>query len=149
MANIGEPMRRHHVIPLDHPIPATTEPIPSSLPATKPETQPSESPRIRAGEITGWRSWRLCNGLLQSVIVSYTWHPGVFNRSSSKRVGYYNYNPGYHSFRHKEQAERDASMHAHRSPVVTGSVAMWGEVIEHQHGWRSEYAAVRQNYWRH
>jgi hypothetical protein len=20
---------------------------------------------------------------------------------------------------------------------------MWGEVIEHQHGWRSEYAAVR------
>jgi hypothetical protein len=37
MANIGEPMRRHHVIPLDHPIPATTEPIPSSLPATKPE----------------------------------------------------------------------------------------------------------------
>ena len=28
MANIGEPMRRHHVIPLDHPIPATTEPTP-------------------------------------------------------------------------------------------------------------------------
>ena len=100
-------------------------------------------PRIRAGEIIGWRSWRLCNGLLQSVIVSYTWHPGVFNRSSSKRVGYYNYNPGYHAFRHKEQAERDASMHAFRSPVVIGSVAMWGEVIEHQHGWRSEYAAVR------
>jgi hypothetical protein len=40
MANIGEPMRRHRVIPLDHPIPATTEPNPSSLPATKPETQP-------------------------------------------------------------------------------------------------------------
>jgi hypothetical protein len=46
MANIGEPMRRHHVIPLDHPIAATTEPIPSSLPATKPETQPSESPEL-------------------------------------------------------------------------------------------------------
>ena len=46
MANIGEPMRRHHVIPLDHPIPATTEPTPSSLPATKPETQPSESPEL-------------------------------------------------------------------------------------------------------
>jgi hypothetical protein len=36
---IGEPMRRHHVIPLDHPIPVTTEPNPSSLPATKPEKQ--------------------------------------------------------------------------------------------------------------
>jgi hypothetical protein len=46
MANIGEPMRRHHVIPLGHPIPATTEPNPSSLPATKPETQPLESPEL-------------------------------------------------------------------------------------------------------
>ena len=102
-------------------------------------------PRIRAGEIIGWRIWRLCNGLLQSVIVPYIWHPGVFDRSSSKRLAYYNYNPGYHAFRHREQAECDAPMHAFafKSPVVIGSVAMWGEVIEHQHGWRSEYAAVR------
>jgi hypothetical protein len=40
MANIGEPMRGHHVIPLDHPIPATTEPNPSSLPATKQRRNP-------------------------------------------------------------------------------------------------------------
>lgn len=46
MANIGEPIRRHQVIPLDHPIPATTEPSPSSLPVTKPETQPLESPEL-------------------------------------------------------------------------------------------------------
>ena len=46
MADIGEPMRRHHAIPLDHPIPATTEPTLSSLLATKPETQPSESPEL-------------------------------------------------------------------------------------------------------
>ena len=48
---------------------------------------------------------------------------------------------GYHAFRDKEQVEREAS--AHWSPIVIGSVAMWGEVIEHQHGWRSEYAAVQ------
>jgi hypothetical protein len=46
MANIGEPMRRHYVIPLDHPIPATTEPNPSALPATNPKTQPLESPEL-------------------------------------------------------------------------------------------------------
>jgi hypothetical protein len=46
MANIGEPMRRHHVIPLDHPVPATTEPNPSLLPATKREMQPSGSPEL-------------------------------------------------------------------------------------------------------
>src|SRR5262245_36415920 len=46
------------------------------------------APRIRAGEIIGWRIWRLCNGLLHSVIVSYTWHPGVFERSGIKKGGY-------------------------------------------------------------
>ena len=40
MANIGEPMRRHHVIPLDHPIPATTEPPPHYR-----QQNPRRSPR--------------------------------------------------------------------------------------------------------
>jgi hypothetical protein len=34
-------------------------------------------------------------------------------------------------------------LHPYISPAIIGSVAMWGEVIEHQYGWRSEYAAVR------
>ena len=95
--------------------------------------------RIRAGEIIGWRVWKLYDGLLHSVIVSYTWRPGVFERSSSKEGGCCNF--GYHAFKDKEQAEREAS--THWSPTVVGSVAMWGAVIEHQYGWRSEYAAVR------
>src|SRR5262245_344621 len=36
------------------------------------------APRIRAGEIIGWRFWKLYNGLLYSVFASYTWLPGVF-----------------------------------------------------------------------
>jgi hypothetical protein len=105
--------------------------------------------RIRAGEIIGWRFWKLCNGFLHSLFASYTWRPGEFERSSSKQCGFGNLrfqaltNPGYHAFRDKEQAEREAIKHACWSPSVIGSVAMWGEVIEHQHGWRSEYAAVR------
>jgi hypothetical protein len=98
-------------------------------------------PRIRAGEIIGWRFWKLCNGLLYSVFVPYIWRPDVFERSSSKQGGFKN--PGYHAFRDKEQAERETSIHARWWPCVIGSVAMWGEVIEHQRGWRSEYAAVR------
>src|SRR5262245_1468400 len=98
-------------------------------------------PRIRAGEIIGWRFWRLCNGLLNSVYVPYTWRPGVFERSSAAEIACCN--PGYHAFRDKERAELKASMHVYWSPLVIGSVAMWREVIEHQYGWRSEYAAVR------
>jgi hypothetical protein len=95
--------------------------------------------RIRAGEVIGWRIWRLYGALLQSAVFSYIWRPGVFERSCSEEGECCNF--GYHAFRDKEQAEREAS--AHWSPIVIGSVAMWGEVIEHQHGWRSEYAAVR------
>jgi hypothetical protein len=96
---------------------------------------------IRAGEIIGWRFWKLHNGLLYSVFVPYTWRPGVLERASRKEPGSYNF--GYHAFKDIEQAEREASMYAHWWPSAVGSVAMWGEVIEHQHGWRSEYAAVR------
>src|SRR5262245_18503951 len=98
-------------------------------------------PRIRAGEIIGWRFWKLCNGLLDSAYIPYTWRPGVFERSSPAQIGCCN--PGYHAFREKEQAERKASMHVYWSPLVIGFFAMWGEVIDHQHGWRSEYAAVQ------
>jgi hypothetical protein len=97
-------------------------------------------PRIRAGEIIGWRIWRLYDGFLQSVTFSYIWRPGVFERSSSAEGGW-ECNLGYHAFKDKEQADREAS--AHWSPIVIGSVAMWGEVVECQRGWRSEYAAVR------
>ena len=75
------------------------------------------------------------------MFIPYIWHPGVFERSSPEQGGFKN--PGYHAFRNKEQAERETSIQAYWLPCVIGSVAMWGEVIEHENGWRSEYAAVR------
>jgi hypothetical protein len=98
-------------------------------------------PRIRAGEIIGWRFWKLRDGLLFSVFVAYAWRPDVLERSSSKHCAFKN--AGYHAFRDEEQAEQAVSIYPCISPAVIGSVAMWGEVIEHKHGWRSEYAAVR------
>ena len=77
------------------------------------------APRIRAGEIIGWRFWKLCNGLLYSVFASHTWRPGVFERSSPKQIEFRNLgyckfkdNLGYHAFRDKEQAKREAFFHA-------------------------------------
>ena len=98
------------------------------------------APRIGAGEIIGWRVWKLRDGLLHSMFVSYAWRPGVFERSSAKRYGSEHLGPrplgdnlGYHAFRDKEQAECNASWHGWY-PAVIGSAAMWGDVIEHEHG---------------
>jgi len=102
-------------------------------------------PRIRAGEIIGWRFWKLGNGLLESSFVSYTWRPGVFERSSFRPMGHHAHgnNFGYHAYKEQDQAEREASMYIRWWPAVVGCVAMWGEVVEHENGWRSEYAGVR------
>jgi hypothetical protein len=67
----------------------------------------------------------LYGALLQSAVFSYIWRPGVFERSCSEEGECCNF--GYHAFRDKEQAEREVS--AHWSPIVIGSVAMWGEVM--------------------
>jgi hypothetical protein len=66
-------------------------------------------PRIGAGEIIGWRFWGLSNGLLRSVFVSHLWRPGVLERAICKDTGPYNL--GYHAFKEREQAEREASTH--------------------------------------
>ena len=99
------------------------------------------NPRIRAGEIIGWRIWGLSNGLLHSIFVFQIWRPGLFERATCKDSGPENL--GFHAFKDRERAEREASRHIYDSIAIVGSVEMWGEVIEHQYGWRSEYAAVR------
>jgi hypothetical protein len=46
MADIGEPSRRHKVIPLEHPIHDTPrEPVVPPVP-TRPTTDPSRSPEL-------------------------------------------------------------------------------------------------------
>src|SRR5262245_64554868 len=45
------------------------------------------NPRIRAGEIIGWRIWVLCNGLLHSIFVSHLWRPRVLERAGCNYPG--------------------------------------------------------------
>jgi len=73
--------------------------------------------------------------------MSHIWRPRVFERASCKDSAPNNL--GYHAFKDRDQAERQVCMFTYDSIGAIGSVALWGEVIEHQYGWRSEYAAVR------
>jgi hypothetical protein len=95
---------------------------------------------IKAGEIIAWRCWRLIDGLLWSVVIDETWLPGkpLTAIGGMKELG-------IHAWRDRLRAVlyANSSHLALRSNImILGTVAMWGEVVEHERGYRAEYARV-------
>lgn len=115
---------------------------PSSLLAVHADApdDPIESAGIRAGEIVGYRAWRVksLDSLTSMHIEDYTWAPGQVHRSSDVYRG-----DGFYAFNAPELVLQEFESWVGISPVVYGTVAMWGEVVEHERGWRSEYAAIK------
>lgn len=131
---------------------------------------PSEPPRpvedagIRAGEITGLRAWRVKGGRLFSVYMeSFEWLPGEPAKGMIDGEG------GVHAFKehaavtmylhYKRMEDMMASNFAHPSQwmshwdhplpeplqnegFVTGTVDLWGNVIEHERGYRAEFGQI-------
>jgi hypothetical protein len=75
--------------------------------------------RIRAGEIIGWRFWKLSHGLLHSVFVSHLWRPGVLERAICKDTGPHNL--GYHAFRERESKRSARRPRIGRLPFLAPS----------------------------
>lgn len=92
---------------------------------------------IRAGEIIGYRAWYKKGIGLCSMNVHYLWTPGPqIIRSRPVR------NAGFHAFKAIQQAQDHYSFARLGGSAVFGRVAMWGEVIEHERGYRAEYARI-------
>lgn len=106
---------------------------------------PVESAGIRAGEIIGYRTWKIINGcLLGSAIIDLIWTYKVMPRASNADPMYGNFVHGYYAFKSMEQVKEEFdSEWARHYGSAYGTVLMWGEVIEHEYGWRSEYVEVR------
>ena len=113
-----------------------------------------EDAGIRAGEIIGYRVWSLetgdnimspfgkgYKGLLKSVVWPYIWTPSLVEKVDY--VAPYQ-GQGFHAFKDIKQAENEF-MH-YDDTLVFGEVYMWGEVIEHECGYRSEYAKIKRLY---
>lgn len=99
-----------------------------------------EDAGIRAGEIIGWRAWMVTDrGLLASMVACNVWKPGEPMKADVmlSTAG------GVHAFKTLDQANRQYGWWAFGgSRVALGEVALWGEVIEHDGGWRAEFGAV-------
>jgi hypothetical protein len=104
-----------------------------------PSPQPVEDAGIRAGEVVAYRCWVLRDGLLYSAAMSsYAWHPGKPAEGDPNKI-----DEGVHGFKNRHRAcsyirdyEQDGAI------VVSGTVDLWGDVYEHEWGYRASKAAV-------
>lgn len=124
---------------------------------------------IIAGEIIGYRCWRVDRGLLRSVYQKDVWHPnrplegrelgdwdsrGIHAWKDRGSKHYHDYVRGYLN-RDSDPFTRyflfgggsDSETGVDRPAMITGTVFLWGDVVEHERGWRAEYARVRSLDW--
>lgn len=87
---------------------------------------------VKVGEIIGWRCWRVCmeSMRLASCIAHSVWDPGEPMTGDPRHQGV-----------HAWKTERDALRYADGGVnMVFGPVALWGDVVEHERGFRASFA---------
>jgi hypothetical protein len=124
---------------------------------------------IVAGEIVGYRCWRVERGLLRSVYQSDVWKPGEVLEGRElgdwdsrgihawKDAGSQQYHDYIRAYLNDQSdpfrrliffgSGTNAERAEQRPAMVTGTVFLWGDVVEHERGYRAEYARVRSLDW--
>lgn len=98
-----------------------------------------EDAGIKAGEVIAYRAWRLKNGKLYSMYMTEVcWEPGEILEGDAER------GDGIYGFKSVLLLAQYGKWYSDaQTPVVTGTVDLWGEVYEHERGYRASKAAVR------
>jgi hypothetical protein len=99
---------------------------------------------VQVGEIVGYRGWRV-GGMwrlrrgddrLRSVYMrDYVWQP---DKPASGDVRTH----GIYSFRDLVRSRREYGYSIASGPLLFGRVKIWGEVVEHEAGYRSQFARI-------
>lgn len=106
-----------------------------------PILPPLERAGIELGEVIGWRCWRVRPGLVLE-----SWTMGCEWRPDAPMTG----TPGGHdgcgvwAFTDRAAAAGKVSVESSgcRAPAAGGAVRLWGELIEHEIGFRAEHARI-------
>ena len=126
----------------------TGNPLASSFSTTSPGgivSMPPPNPApyfedvgIRAGEVVAYRGWALKdNGHLYSIFQSgFRWEPGKVMEGDAE------HGHGIHGFKSLLLLAEYCSGSS-CATYVTGTVYLWGEVYEHERGYRASKAAIR------
>ena len=110
-----------------------------------PSTKALRHEGVRVGEILAYRAWRVIQSnwvrrrsdLLHSPFVEdYVWEPDAPACGDVRSYGIY-------SYRDRICSERDYRYRSTvRGPLLFGAVKIWGEIVEHQAGYRSQFAKI-------
>lgn len=98
---------------------------------------PVENIGIVLGEVEAFRAWRVFDGLLVSMAIDFVWMPG--EPMTANEVTDYG-SSGVHGFKTHKQAAAYAFQYANGREYVIGRVKLWGQIIEHETGYRAEFA---------
>lgn len=94
-----------------------------------------EDAGITVGEIIAWRAWRVQHGFSMSTYVDEAWAPGaVMEGNIEKGEGVHAWKSSHKALGYLFGFADDAGA------MIIGKVALWGEVIEHERGYRAQYA---------
>lgn len=94
---------------------------------------------IRAGEVVAWRAWKINgSGFLTSVSASRVWAPGEPMTAETLSADL-----GIHAFKNQSRVLTFIQEYGPSLISAVGTVELWGEVVEHEIGYRAEFAAVR------
>lgn len=125
------------------------------------DQRPALKREMQVGEIVGHRCWRLEDGILRSVYMKDWWRPntvmtgreledwdqrGIHAWKEPNSKEFNDYIRGYM----KRKSMRDLWLEdyeAETPTIITGTIFLWGDVVEHEHGYRGEYASVRSIDW--
>lgn len=119
---------------------------------------------IIAGEIIGYRCWRIEDGLLRSVYQKDIWQPQAV--LEGRELGDWD-ERGIHAWKDPASKQYHDYIRVYlnepddmysrfifgrnrnntRPAMATGTVFLWGDVVEHVRGYRAEYARVRSLDW--
>ena len=100
---------------------------------------------LRVGEIIAYRAWRVINPLwplsddnrLHSVAMrEYVWHPEKPASGDVRTHGIYSFRD---VIRSREEYAYDLGVDEH---LLFGKVKIWGEIVEHEDGYRSEFGKI-------
>lgn len=98
-----------------------------------------EDAGIKAGEVVAYRAWRLRDGILYSCYQSnFSWKPGETVEGNPD-----NLSEGVHAFKSMLNACRYGVSYDGDGKIVTGTVELWGDVYEHERGYRASKAAIK------